>query len=514
MKQKKLLFLLLGLTLMSCRHSPNSENVSTSPSQTSEPYVSVSIPTSTPDSTPVSKELIYDSTLPEVEKDNYTFAPKTYESFPTNLVETEGLTYELSEDGTYYIVSGRTSFYGSKLVIPAYYNNLPVKEIATDGFAYKEWLSEVYIPETIETFGSGSFSSDPRLTKVYYNAKSANDLAGRNWVFYPKSDATNLIDVYFGPAVEKIPDCLFFPLSSDPSKLSKVGNIYFAENTTLKSIGEYAFYKANEAIIHDLPDSIETIGNYAFYEGNTENLNLPTALKTIGNYAFAYNNIKHVNLSENLETIGEYAFYSCDNLTHLDLSNTKLEIISENAFRNCTSLKSVVFNNKLKTIDNRAFEGTGLEVVDLSDNVEVLGENAFANCSSLKAIKLNENLQEIKNGAFKEARAVTKLVVYAKHLKDFASSNNVFPSLGKENGVEIIFMSSVEVIPEKMFYPTANEDLDPRINRVVLLKTIQEIKSYAFFELEIAKVDYEGNESEFAQVKTYNNILNVEYFNN
>ncbi len=493
MKYKKIvLFLTLFMTSCSCSTGGNSQSVSTNP-----------------------KELVYDASLPKVERDNFEFEPKTYEDFPTDLEETTGLTYELSEDQSFYKVSGATSFYGAKLVIPAYHNNLPVKEIASEGFAYKNWLSEVYIPETIEKFGAGAFNSAPRLTKIYFNAKSLEDFEGRNWVFLPVENATNEIDLYIGPSVERIPNRFFFPLSTSPDRVVNLKNIYFSKNSKLKSIGDYAFYKSKNVVINDLPDTVESIGNYAFYEANSENLNLSASLKSIGQYAFAFNeNLKHVKFYDSLESIDSQAFYNCHQLVEADLSNTKITTIGTSAFRNCVSMKNIMLPDTLKTIEKRTFENCGIEVLDLPLNLQVIEEDAFKQCGVLRAIKLNANLITIKNGAFEGAVNVTKLVVSSIELNNFEAGNMIFASLGSNtDGVEVIFLNTVKNIPERMFFPNANEDLDPKIQRVVLLKSLQKIGNYAFFELKVDKVDYEGSNEQLRSIDMGNNVLNIECYN-
>ena len=497
MKAKKITMLMIGILLISCKHASSRPSISTSNNQP--------------------KELQYDASLPEVIEDGYEFKEKRFEEYPTNLTETSELNFELSEDGTYYRVNGKNTFYGNKLVIPAYHNNLPVKEIMNDGFAYKEWLSEIYIPETIEKFDNGAFSSAPRLTKIYYNARNAEDLAGKNWIFYPKDGSTNKIEVYIGPDVERIPNRLFFPLSTDPSKVPTIGKIHFAKESKIKTIGEYAFYKSKEAELDDLPDTIEEIGDYAFYEGKTENLNLSKSLKSIGEYAFAFNKrLKHIKFNENLEEIKGHAFYNCSELVKSDMSMTKIEVIGESAYRKCERLANVELPNTVKEIEDRVFEASGLEVFDAPKSLEIIRENAFKGCSKLKGIRLNEGLKEIEKGTFKDAINVTKLVVEAKNLKDFGNGNNIFAKLGQNtDGVEVIFMETVTEIPSHMFFPNANEEEEPKLKRIVLLKTIKSIKDYAFYELNVEKIDYEGSIEEFQKVIKYNNeFTNIEYFNN
>ena len=68
------------------------------------------------------------------------------------------LTFTLSEDGTYYIVS-KVSAQVTKgvVVIPETYNGKPVTHIAERGFSGCEFLEYILIPRSITTFGDYAF---------------------------------------------------------------------------------------------------------------------------------------------------------------------------------------------------------------------------------------------------------------------------------------------------------------------------------------------------------------------
>jgi hypothetical protein len=82
---------------------------------------------------------------------------------------TDGMMYELSDDGTYYIFAGpemEMEMYG-KLIIAAYYNGLPVREIAPGAFS-GQYIDTVVIPKTITTVADSAFSGCSSLRKVYF----------------------------------------------------------------------------------------------------------------------------------------------------------------------------------------------------------------------------------------------------------------------------------------------------------------------------------------------------------
>lgn len=70
---------------------------------------------------------------------------------------TEGLAYELSADGTYYICTGIGTATNTDIVIANEYKGLPVKKIAENAFNSDWSIKKVYIPENIDEIGYGAF---------------------------------------------------------------------------------------------------------------------------------------------------------------------------------------------------------------------------------------------------------------------------------------------------------------------------------------------------------------------
>lgn len=442
-------------------------------------------------------------------EDSYQWQALSYTNFSAYPSATPNLHYVLSDDQSFYYVSRNSQDWSqTTIVIPETYNNKPVKVISSEGFAYLNNLTTIYIPSTIEVIEAGAFNGTA-LKNVYYNAKSVNDLNGRNWVFYPSDKQS--IDIYFGPSVERIPARLFYPLSTDPDKVPHVNNIYFDAQCQIKEIGAYAFYKLSEVSNISLPASILKIDDYAFYESGIDEIILPTFLESIGAYAFANSKVSHVQFNESLTSLGQYAFYRALNLTYADLSNTKLISIANSAFEDCISIKEVIFSQTIESIGYKSFkECQEIHSIILPDNIISVGEEAFLGASKATYVSLGRFLKTIGNKAFMNCSSVQKMHIYSKNLDNFNPFNNVFYNFGKDVSNLIAVFKEVEYIPEYFFYASGIVEEQIHIEQVIIDNTVQEIGRSAFFNLSPSSIDYLGNVVAWNMINIHDNntILN------
>lgn len=128
------------------------------------------------------------------------------------------------------------------------------------------------------------------------------------------------------------------------------------------------------------------------YKGNSSALTIPEtidgyAVTAIGANAFKNKtSLRTVLMQDNILTIGESAFYGCNNLRNLTLSDS-LTAIGNSVFRNCTSLTTIDIPDATTSIGIYAFSGcSNLVAVSMPDSVSVLGSRAFYNCTSLTTI--------------------------------------------------------------------------------------------------------------------------------
>lgn len=125
-----------------------------------------------------------------------------------------------------------------------------------------------------------------------------------------------------------------------------------------------------------------------------------------------------------IEVIGENAFKDCTQLSGIVLPNT-VTIIGNSAFQNCTSLISAKLPSGLTLIPNNLFDGcTKLTTVNFPSGLQAIGNHAFLNCTSLPSVNFPSGLQAIGNFAF-QGCALTSVTISAaiQSLGDYSFYN-------------------------------------------------------------------------------------------
>lgn len=236
--------------------------------------------------------------------------------------------------------------------------------------------------------------------------------------------------------VEEIPDYAFeniqFRNITIPNSIKKIGdyafkNNKFIEEITLPSnciIGNGIFSNCTNLKNVTLP-LIKKIPNETF-ENTYSLLNvlIPSDLELIGEKAFFGSGIEEFSFTNLLTSIGKNAF-SNSNIINVDLSNTKINEITEDCFSMCYKINEVKLPNLCKfNIGNNAFRLSSIKKLMLPDfDVEIgakafyrseienicsysnkpvitkIGEMAFSGCENLGQLDIS-SLEKIGERAF------------------------------------------------------------------------------------------------------------------
>ena len=147
-------------------------------------------------------------------------------------------------------------------------------------------------------------------------------------------------------------------------------------------------------------DGVELVS----YKGKDEKVIIPPFIDSISSNAFSQNKIiKEIVLNDKVKLIDSYAFSGCTSLTKIVLPKS-LRVIGTNAFSGCTSLKTINIPEKVKIINDNAFEFSGLEKIEISNELKEIKPFAFKDCFNLSIIKLPDSLETIGNNAFQNCK--------------------------------------------------------------------------------------------------------------
>lgn len=167
-------------------------------------------------------------------------------------------------------------------------------------------------------------------------------------------------------------------------------------------------------------------------------------VKEIADEAF-YNctNLKSVQLPDGLLTIGSYAFKSTA-ISSLSIPNSVTKIM-QGAFSDCCSMTSIT----------------------LSEALETIGDNAFMNCSSLMSIVIPHSATNIGWNIFTGCDKLRKITFYCPEINEFWVS-------GMESVEEVILGEGVEKVNSNAFQECTN------LSSLTIGNSVQTIGSSAF----------------------------------
>ena len=177
--------------------------------------------TTTKKTTTTTTKKVTTTTAKKVTTTTTTTTTTTQKTTTTTANEgTKQLTYELSNDGSYYTCTGLGGYsLPSKIVIPAYYNGKPVKAVSGYGFtdvfgSIKEivlsegieelgravigcsGLKSITIPKSMKAIHGMAFSGCSNLETVYFEESSGWSFRGSSVDFSDPHQAADILRSY------------------------------------------------------------------------------------------------------------------------------------------------------------------------------------------------------------------------------------------------------------------------------------------------------------------------------
>lgn len=275
------------------------------------------------------------------------------------------------------------------------YENLEYSE-SSDGtitikrLLNRETVTELVIPEEIDgkkvTTISGQFATP---------AGPGEEVALKKLTI--PSTVKTAGSEYYG-VVENLVNLEEIIVDEDNPYLSSVDGVLYNKEKT-----ELIAYPANKSgSTYNIPETVTIVRGLAFgFTKQLEEVNIPNTVTSLGRSCFAQSSIKRLVVPESVETIETYLCYKCPNLAYVEINSDGY--IDYNAFQECQKLETVIIGDRINEIREEAFRDcTNLKSVNFEDfNVVTISSEAFINCGSLpKTIKFSDSIELLKKDAF------------------------------------------------------------------------------------------------------------------
>ena len=244
---------------------------------------------------------------------------------------TEGLVYNILNDGLSYEVGIGEDFSLVEIIIPSMYEGLPITKIMDQGFAYVELMTSITIPHSITHIGHRAFMYASSLTTIILpsNLQSIGNAVFR----FCYELETIVID------------------ESNPQFINVEGILFNKDMTRL-----IRYPQAKTLTQYSIPNSVTIIEEDAFSDAdNLISLDLGTGVNYIKTHAFfRMSSLKHIDIPHQVTTIELYAFRECSALETITLGSGISEIPSYFC-DSCISLKAIIIPYSITLIGYGAF---------------------------------------------------------------------------------------------------------------------------------------------------------------
>lgn len=229
-----------------------------------------------------------------------------------------------------------------------------------------------------------------------------------NEAFY---QCSRLTTIAFPPYVTSVGDSVFYYCTSLVtvslnSSIVSIGKQMFYDCKALievvipqsvKAIGERMFLSCQSLKKVTLPNNVTSINTYEMFRGcyKLEGVILPSSgMITLSGRTFAYcNKLQYINIPSTVGFIGYNCFEDCSLLQEIDLSKTAVNEFYEYTFKNCISLKKVLFPDTFIKFGQSDFYGCiALTSFEFPPMTTELGSNTFAE-TSIETIEIPINAE-------------------------------------------------------------------------------------------------------------------------
>lgn len=348
------------------------------------------------------------------------------------------------------------------LVIPDYFNDIPVKSIGEGSFSGKTEIKALKLGENVSVIGKKAFSGCSSLesaslpsvedienetfaectsltivtapkvkvvyTKAFYNCVSLDDFVSNSLVSIGQSAFENCAQLS-GINTAKITKygkralagCKNLPsvniadgakLSAECFEGSAMADITFLGDA---SLSKGIFKNCADLKKLYLPENVTEIPEEMFYGcASITDISLPESVTTIGNGAFAgCTGITSAVIHKNAVKLGNGIFEGCISLSAPEIK-APIEELPAGIFKGCTAIGYVTIPDTVTVIGDEAFSGcSNMQSTNLPFGVTTIGNKAYYGCSAFETISLPAGIVEIGENAFEGCTGAKSIVLPA-----------------------------------------------------------------------------------------------------
>ena len=176
----------------------------------------------------------------------------------------------------------------------------------------------------------------------------------------------------------------------------------------------YEGWKDNTSISEvNLNATIQTIGKQCFYGcTNLSNIRGIDNVEGFANEAcYGLSNLEFIgSFAKDIKSVGQYAFAECTNVKG-EIHQIS-EYVGTSAFSGCRGITGkLVLSGNIKTIPYSAFYNTGLEEIEIKENVTSVKYGAFKDCVNLRKAVISDTVSELEGEAFRGCEGLQEITL-------------------------------------------------------------------------------------------------------
>lgn len=321
-------------------------------------------------------------------------------------------------------------------------NHAKIASIGEGAFKNSNLTGEVDLPENVVTIEKETFMNNPSMTsfkgganlevigeRAFANTPALNSFTDAEQVYEIRPEAfmeTGLTRFDVPKQVEAIPNGAFknspnLEMVTIHDKWNGTYKKYdFLQNTVVEVTGDFEFQTIRaEAFLNDTNfDTLAVRNEAGDIISPLNEIYFSDGIRSLEKAIFKNTGATKVSMGPLLRTLPAEIFADNPNLTEVDFSRRPsvesgktyaFSTVESRAFKNATSLTSIVLPDTTTTISDEAFAGSGLVSFTLPPKVNTINSYTFKDNVNLASVTFPEGLLAIETYSFANCTSLTTL---------------------------------------------------------------------------------------------------------